>query len=147
MAKVNFKKEHFDKMKSLALTFLLDNKVVYNKFNQPINIVELLHCTTINSLNAIRLSLTKQIEALESQDEWASFSVSQVKLDSIKEAKELVNLIIGYKRHLVEVEEIAEKRESLSRELESLKESQKTPEDKIKELEAELSSLDSIEEF
>lgn len=147
MAKVNFKKEHFDKMKSLALTFLLDNKVVYNKFNQPINIVELLHCTTINSLNTIRLSLTKQIEALESQDEWASSSVSQVKLDSIKEAKELVNLIIGYKRHLVEVEEIAEKRESLSRELESLKESQKTPEDKIKELEAELSSLDSIEEF
>lgn len=147
MAKVNFKKEHFDTMKSLALTFLLDNKVVYNKFNQPINIVELLHCTTINSLNTIRLSLTKQIEALESQDEWASSSVSQVKLDSIKEAKELVNLIIGYKRHLVEVEEIAEKRESLSRELESLKESQKTPEDKIKELEAELSSLDSIEEF
>ena len=147
MVKVNFKKEHFDKMKSLALTFLLDNKVVYNKFNQPINIVELLHCTTINSLNTIRLSLTKQIEALESQDEWASSSVSQVKLDSIKEAKELVNLIIGYKRHLVEVEEIAEKRESLSRELESLKESQKTPEDKIKELEAELSSLDSIEEF
>ena len=147
MAKVNFKKEHFDKMKSLALTFLLDNKVVYNKFNQPINIVELLHCTTINSLNTIRLSLTKQIEALESQDEWASSSVSQVKLDSIKEAKELVNLIIGYKRHLVEVEEIAEKREFLSRELESLKESQKTPEDKIKELEAELSSLDSIEEF
>ena len=147
MAKVNFKKEHFDKMKSLALTFLLDNKVVCNKFNQPINIVELLHCTTINSLNTIRLSLTKQIEALESQDEWASSSVSQVKLDSIKEAKELVNLIIGYKRHLVEVEEIAEKRESLSRELESLKESQKTPEDKIKELEAELSSLDSIEEF
>lgn len=147
MAKVNFKKEHFDKMKSLALTFLLDNKVVYNKFNQPINIVELLHCTTINSLNTIRLSLTKQIEALESQDEWASSSVSQAKLDSIKEAKELVNLIIGYKRHLVEVEEIAEKREFLSRELESLKESQKTPEDKIKELEAELSSLDSIEEF
>lgn len=147
MAKVNFKKEHFDKMKSLALTFLLDNKVVCNKFNQPINIVELLHCTTINSLNTIRLSLTKQIEALESQDEWASSSVSQAKLDSIKEAKELVNLIIGYKRHLVEVEEIAEKREFLSRELESLKESQKTPEDKIKELEAELSSLDSIEEF
>lgn len=147
MAKVNFKKEHFDKMKSLALTFLLDNKVVYNKFNQPINIVELLHCTTINSLNTIRLSLTKQIEALESQDEWASSSVSQVKLDSIKEAKELVNLIIGYKRHLVEVEEIAERREFLSSVLESLKESQKTPEDKIKELEAELSSLDSIEEF
>lgn len=147
MAKVNFKKEHFDKMKSLALTFLLDNKVVCNKFNQPINIVELLYCTTINSLNTIRLSLTKQIEALESQDEWASSSVSQAKLDSIKEAKELVNLIIGYKRHLVEVEEIAGLRESLSRELESLKESQKTPEDKIKELEAELSSLDSIEEF
>ena len=48
MAKINFTKEHFDKMCSLLLTMLLNNNIVNSKLGTPINVVELLHTTTIN---------------------------------------------------------------------------------------------------
>jgi hypothetical protein len=101
----------------------------------------LLHTTTINTLNSIRLQLAKEIEAIENQDEWVSGEVSQRKLDSLKAKKELVNLIIGYKRFIQEQTEIARERASLEDELVRLKESQKTPEDKIKEIESKLETL------
>ena len=53
----------------------------------------------------------------------------------------MVNLIIGYKRWQDEQESIKQARKLLLEELDDLKESQKTPEDKIKELEDKLANL------
>lgn len=143
MAKVNFTKEHYDRMCSMAMKMLLDNGTVTTKLGQPLNIVELLHTTTIGSLNSIRLGLSKNIDNLEGQDEWVSSSDSQARLDGLREKKDLVNLIIGYKRYMMEKSEVEKKRRDLQERLNTLKESQKTPEDKIKELEEELNTLDT----
>lgn len=147
MAKINFTKEHFNKMCSLLLTMLLDNNTVNTKLGTPINVVELLHATTINSLNNIKLSLSNKIKQLESQDEWVASDSTAKQLDTAKEHKELVNLVIGYKRYKMEVAENAQKKAELIAKLKELKESQKTPEDKIKELEAELSAMSETETF
>lgn len=144
--KVNFRKEHSDKLQELALKALFNNDVVIGRIGNPINIVELLHGTTINSLNQIRLSLTKKIESLEGKDEWVADGVNQESLEKAKEQKELVNLIIGYKRYLQEIEDVNANKKALQEQLTALKESQKSPEDKIKELESKLASLD-IETF
>lgn len=144
MAKINFTKEHFNKLTAYAVEMLFTNETVTTKLGQPLNIVELLHTTTINTLNSIRLQLGKEIETIENQDEWVSGVTSQNKLEALKDKKELVNLIIGYKRFQQEQYEIAQERKSLEAELKSLKESQKTPEDKIKEIEEKLGSLDSV---
>lgn len=146
MAKINFTKEHFEKLKALAVEMLLSNDVVLTKLGQSLNIVELIHTTTINTLNSIRLSIAKSIENLENQDEWVASSSSQSMLDDLKRKKELVNLIIGYKRWKAEKVETERQRRELNDQLKALKESQKTPEDKIKELEEKLKTLDS-EEF
>lgn len=143
MAKINFTKEHFDRMCVGILEMVLKNTTVPTKMGTPLNTLELLHTTTIGTLNGIRLSLSKQIETLENQDEWVAESTSQTKLESLKSMKETVNLIIGYKRYQLEKEETANKRRELEAKLSQLKESQKTPEDKIKELEDALSELDS----
>jgi chaperonin cofactor prefoldin len=143
MAKINFTKEHFDRMCVGILEMVLKNTTVSTKMGTPLNALELLHTTTIGTLNGIRLSLSKQIETLENQDEWVAESTSQTKLESLKSTKETVNLIIGYKRYQLEKEETANKRRELEAKLSQLKESQKTPEDKIKELEDALSELDS----
>ena len=90
MAKINFTKEHFDKMCKGLLVMLLNNGVVITKLGTPINVVELLHTTTINSLNNIRLSLAQKITALENQDEWTSNEETAKKLENYKEVKELV---------------------------------------------------------
>ena len=143
MAKINFTKEHFDKMCEGVLEMVLDNKVISTKMGTPLNAIELLHTTTLGTLNSIRVSLGKQIDTLETQDEWVADGYSQTKLESLKSMKETVNLIIGYKRYQLEQEEIANKRRELETKLSQLKESQKTPEDKIKEIESALSELDS----
>lgn len=147
MAKVNFTKEHYAKMKELAFAMLVSNHTISTKLGQPLNIVELMHTQTVNTLNSIRLSLGKQIEDLEKQDEWLASDYQQEKLEALKKKKELVNLIIGWKRHNMEVAEAKAKKTELTKQLEELKDSQKTPEDRIKELEAQLKDLDATEEF
>ena len=147
MAKINFTKEHFNKMCTLLMGMLLRNEVISSKLGTPINVVELLHTTTINSLNNIRLTLSNKIKQLESQDEWVASDSTAKQLDTAKEQKELVNLVIGYKRYKMEVEENTQKKAELTAKLKALKDSQKSPEDKIKELEAELSAIDETETF
>lgn len=141
--KINFTKEHYTRMSELLLDMLMCNQTITNKLGQPLNVVELLHTTTINTLNGIRLSLTRQIDNLENQDEWVSSSETQNKLENLKASKELVNLIIGFKRYLQESHEIEEKRNALKSKIAAMKEEAKTPEEKLKEAEAELAALDS----
>jgi len=147
MAKINFTKEHYAKMKELAFAMLVANEAITTRMGQPLNIVELMHTQTINTLNGIRLAITKQIEDIEKQDEWVATDYQQEKLEALKRKKELVNLIIGWKRHNMEVAEAKAKKAELTAQLKELKESQKTPEDRIKELEAQLTAIDAAEDF
>lgn len=126
----------------LASEALFDRAVVTTKLGQQLNIYELLHTTSVNQLNEIKIGLAKKIEKIESTDEW--IAPDNDKLQSMKDTKELVNLIIGWKRYNLELDENARKKEELSKKLAELKESQKTPEDRIKELEAQLKELEEF---
>ena len=140
--KINFTKDHMSRLLDLADEALFDKTTVYTKLGQPLNIYELLHTTSINQLNEIKSNLTKKIEKIEEQDEWVTPDGD--KLQSMKDTKELVNLIIGWKRYNLELAENARKKEELTKKLTELKESTKTPEDRIKELEAQLKELDEF---
>lgn len=140
--KINFTQEHYTKLIELATKALFDGEIFRTKLGQPLNIYELLHTTSINQLNEIKSNLTKKIEKIEEQDEWVA--PDGEKLQAMKDAKELVNLIIGWKRYNLELSENARKKEELTAKLAELKESQKTPEDRIKELEAQLKELDEF---
>lgn len=138
--KIKFTTEHYAKLKELAAQALFKGTIVYTKLGQPLNICELLHTTSINQLNEIKINLAKKIEKIEAADEWVA--PDNDKLQAMKDSKELVNLIIGWKRFIMEKEANARRKEELSEKLAELKESQKTPEDRIKEMEAELAALD-----
>ena len=140
--KVNFTKDHLSKLQSLAVKMLFENRTIPTKLGTPLNICELLHTLTPNQLNEIKISLGKKIENLESRDEW--LDPDNEKLAQLKEDKELVNLIVGYKRLNIEKAEMARKKEVLTAKLAELKESTKTPEDRIKEMEAELAALEEF---
>lgn len=140
--KINFTKDHMQRLLDLANEALFDRAVVTTKLGQQLNIYELLHTTSINQLNEIKLGLAKKIEKIESTDEW--IAPDGDKLQSMKDTKELVNLIIGWKRYNLELNENVRKKEELSKKLTELKESQKTPEDRIKELEAQLKELEEF---
>jgi predicted nucleic acid-binding Zn-ribbon protein len=131
--KINFTKEHFSRMNELLLDYLLKNKSIPTRIGGTISVVEL------------RILLDKNIERLSSQDEWTKSDVEQEKLANAKTTRELVNLVIGYKRYNLELTEIKNKQEELTAQIEALKDSQKTPDDKIAELQKELDSLESTE--
>ena len=140
--KINFTKEHMARLTDLAINALFNKVNVYTKLGQVLNIYELLHTTSINQLNEIKTGLSKKIEKIEDQDEWVAPDGD--KLQAMKDTKELVNLIIGWKRYNLELAENARKKEELTAKLTELKESQKTPEDRIKELEAQLKELEEF---
>ena len=140
--KIKFTKEHYAKLKELAAQALFEGIVVRTKLGQPLNIYELVHTVSPNQLNEIKNGLAKQIEKIENGDEWTN--PDSEKLESLKTTKELVNLIIGWKRYNLELDENARKKEELTKKLAELKESTKTPEDRIKELEAQLKELDEF---
>ena len=139
---INFTKEHMQKLSELALKMLFVNGEIRNKIGTPLSIVELLHTTSINQLNEIKALLAKRIEQQESRDEW--IDPDNEKLSQLKEDKELVNLIVGWKRLNLERAENARKKVELTKKLAELKESTKTPEDRIKEMEAELAKLEEF---
>lgn len=131
-----------ERLMDLADAALFDRTIVATKLGQQLNIYELLHTTSINQLNEIKASLAKKIEKVEASDEWVA--PDNDKLQAMKDTKELVNLIIGWKRYNSELDENARKKEELSKKLAELKESTKTPEDRIKELEAQLKELEEF---
>jgi len=123
----------------LADAALFNRTTVVTKLGQQLNIYELLHTTSINQLNEIRTSLAKKIEKAEAADEW--IAPDNDKLQSMKDTKELVNLIIGWKRYNLELAENERRIAEIDKQLDDINEATKTPEDKKKELLAERAKL------
>lgn len=142
MAQINFTKTHEEQMDKLALKMLKENRVIPYGVGQIFSVIDLLHTVSINTLNNIRTALAKKIEQQESKDEWVD--PDNGKLNQLKEDKELVNLIVGWKRKNMEIAENKQKKAELTKKLTELKESTKTPEDRIKEMEAALAELEEF---
>lgn len=138
---INFTKEHEQKLNDFIIKMWKEDIIVTGKLGQPLNICE-LKTLSPNSLNELKLIYDKKISNLESKDEW--ISPENNKLDLFKFIREGLNLLVGFKRKVIELEENARKKTELSEKLAELKESQKTPEDRIKELEAQLKELEEF---
>ena len=143
--KINFTKQHYQDLVNLVAQAAMNHVVINTKMGQPLDIVALLHTTSINTLNDIKASLVKKIRNIEDRDEWVDSDPTV--LEQIKAQKELVNIIVGWKRWTMEIEANKKHKAELTEKLAALKESTKTPEDRIKEMEAELAALDADEDF
>ena len=140
--KINFTKDHFEKLKELLSIMLLNNETVNNRLGIPVNVVELVHTTSLNSLNDMRNALKKTVEKAESADEWVSSFISQEKVNKLRRQIETIYLIIGYKRYQMELADLNNKRNELTEKLNKMKEEAKTPEERIIEVQNELDNLE-----
>lgn len=143
--KINFTKGHLTRLKELITDMLFKNQYITTDLGQHLDASQLLHCTTINSLTKIRLNLTKKIEQLENADEWVKTDQEQKILVEMQTKKELVNLVIGYKRYMDELTTNRREKEILEAEIQKLKDEQKTPADRIKEMEDKLKNITTTE--
>ena len=139
--KVNFTKEHQEKLDQFILKMWKEDIVVFNTMNVPINICDLKELTP-NILNNLKLTYDKKIQSLESRDEWVD--PENDKIDLYRFIREGLNLLVGYKRKKIQIAENEAKKRQLDKTIAELREAQKTPEDKLKELEAERAALDEF---
>jgi len=139
MAKINFTPEHSAKLKELAVKALFDGETFKpTGLGNENTIHDLIHNVSVDTLTKYHANVKKQVAEIENLDEWNLTDYQQRKAASLKKTQELVNLIIGYRRS--EIEKAAEKKalqEKLSL-YKQLKEEAKTPEERMKELEAEI---------
>jgi hypothetical protein len=141
MGKVNFTTENKSRLEELATKFLFGNLPIQGPIGTSMRVEDLLHNTSVNSLVTMNSHLKKQIASMSDLDEWSCTDADTWKLERLKETQELVSLVIGYKKWLAEQEEIADKKAVLAARIDALKESQKTPAERIAELEKQLADL------
>lgn len=141
MGKINFTQDNKTQLESLAVKFLFGNVSIETTLGTTCNIVELIHTTSIKSLTIIYQNLKKKINILEEADKWSRSETENTNLEFLKEKLTFIDLLIGYKKWLVEEAELEKKKTELTEKLEELKESQKSPADRIAEIEAELAKL------
>ena len=139
--RINFTKEHQEKLDKFVVRMWKEEIVVIGKIGQPLNICE-LKTLTPNSLNDLKLIYDKKISNLEAKDEWVD--PENDKLELYKFIREGLNLLVGFKRKLIQDREVEREKNELDKTISELKEASKTPEDKIKELEAKRAALDEF---
>jgi hypothetical protein len=138
----NFKYEHQLRLNELLVNYVLDNKTIKSKIGQELNVIELLHTLTIQTLKDIRFNIDKAIEHSKSKlDEWSNLTNLTEELEDLAMSRELVNLIIGYRINKAQNEENIKLKNEIISKINDLNESKKSTDDKISELEKKLEEL------
>lgn len=141
MTKINFTKEHMTRLQELSLKMLFGNFVIKGLLGTELNIYGLLHESTTNTLQTLNINLKKDIEKLESLDNWSLDAYQQRKITSLKEYQELVNLVIGYKKWQAQEADAKQQIKNLKAELKTIKSNNITPEEKMKEIEKRIQEM------
>ena len=104
MSKINFTSEHEKQLKDLYLELGFSGAKLQGKFGaNSISADQLLHTTTIETLKSFKVTLKKEIEELEKEDEWTTGVTSSKRLTITKKWYDYVNLLIGYKLYTEQV--------------------------------------------
>jgi cell division protein FtsB len=141
--KIKFTKAHLKELKELFVKISMKGKALQGKFAaNSLNPYELLHNTQVTTLNSLRSGLKKEIEAYEAEND--EFTVSEGQNRKNEEKKDWARylyLLIGYKRWK---EQEADNRKKLSEkraELKKLEDDNKSPAEKIKDLQKEIDDM------
>ena len=141
MGKINFTKEHKTVLISAIANSVLNNEVFTGNLGTAYTVNDLINNTTINTLRQLRAGIAKKIASLQI-DDWGD-NPNQDKIDVLKKQDELINLIIGYRLHEIELAEVAKEKKNLEEQIAVLKDSEKSPAQKIAELEEKLANIDN----
>lgn len=141
--KINFTKEHQDRLNVLASDALVKGTKFKGNLGSEMTIYDLFHNCTVTTLSRYHTTIKKEVGDIEALDEWSLTPYQQQKAANLKKNQELINLLIGYKRNLEQKEAAATKLASMKDEYAKLKESTKTPEDKLKELEQAMATAEA----
>ena len=136
-----FTEKNVQTLQDLFLEIGFSGELLTGKFGaNSFSVVDLLHHTSITTLQGLYSQLKKEIAAFDQEDDWSNDNATQAKINSLSKWKEFIHLVIGYKKSIVEKEtQLAQERKTKAKTLATL---MKVKEEK--EIE-ELSKLSSEE--
>ncbi len=139
---INFTEQHKTELQQLVFEAVSKRWQVQNKMGMTFDVMDIFHTCSIQTLRNMRKELTNKLNTFE-DDEWSDKSVQDdEKIAYYNMSIKLINLVIGYRLWKQEQYELESKKAALELKLKLLKEDQKTPEEKIAELEEEISKLE-----
>lgn len=138
---INFTTEHKARLAVLANDALFKDWTIKGLSGSETNIYDLIHNTSLNSLQTMHKNLKKLIEDTESVDEWSMTDYQQSKLSTLKRQRELINLVIGYKRSESIKEANNAKIKDLKGKAQEIKQSTMTPAEQLAAINAEIEAL------
>ncbi len=81
------------------------------------------------------------IKSKDTEDEWTRSSQTQREIDLLNTQSRFLFLLVGYKLSLIENASIVSKRAAIQSQIDALEDANKSPEQKIAELKAEMDAL------
>ena len=139
---INFTEQHKTELQQLVFEAVTKRWQVATKLGMNLDVMDIFHTATIQTLRNIRKDLTNKLNSFE-DDEWSDKSVQDdEKVAYYNMSIKLINLAIGYRLWKQEQYELESKKAALELRLKLLKEDQKTHEEKIAEIEEEISKME-----
>jgi beta-lactamase class D len=137
---MNFTEEHLRQLKELVFLAVVKNYIIVGKLGQQFTVGDLMMSSLV-TLRNLRKHL-QQVISNFTEDEWEEKSlVTQDQETYCKNSYNLVNLMLGYRINEAKIQEKEAQKAELQERINAIKESTKTPEEKLQELERELDSL------
>lgn len=139
---INFTQQHKEELQQLVFDAVAKRWQVFNKMGMVFDVMDIFHTCTIQTLRNMRRDLTEKLNRFE-DDEWSDKSLQdEDKIAYYNMSIKLINLTIGFRLWKQEQYDLESKKAALELKLQILKEDQKTPEEKIAELEEEISKIE-----
>lgn len=138
MTKINFTQEHQAELDTLLLDALYNNTVFKGKVGSTVTVSDLLHTCSPNTLTEMQANLKKEVSKIDDLDEFTLTDYQIQKQSYLKKQARLVNLVLGYIRNQDQLKAEKARIADLKQTYNKLKEDTKTPEQRLKEMEAEL---------
>lgn len=138
--KINFTKENENEFRSLIADSVINKCIYSGPVGQEYDVFDLVNGMGVSSLRNLSQFVQNKISKLSVADEWIDNPNADI-IAELETEKKLISLAIGWKLYQQELNENAREKERLTKQLNELVESQKTPEDLINELKQKISQL------
>lgn len=139
---VIFTGEHLAELKSVFTELSFSGEVIDGPMGaNKLSPYDILHNASVTSLQGVYTRLKKNIEGKSELDEWSMTEYQQRQIKMMENWKQFVHLMIGYKKWQSENQSNATKKRELGSKLKQLKEDLLTPEEKLRQLQAEIDAL------
>ena len=138
---INFTKENENELRSLIADSVLNKCIYSGPMGQEYDVFELVNGMAVSSLRALAQFVQNKITKLSVADEWTE-NPNAEEVSKLEVEKRLISLTIGWKLYQQQLAENAKEKARLTKQLDELVQSQKTPQELISELQQKIKELE-----